>query len=100
MALDTLVTYAGIAVVFGAIKAKLKGQVTNLTGWVISICISIAVGIVTGYACDGFHLNQGVTFAFVAASALTAEGLATMIIGISDAAAEDPFGTIKKLRGK
>lgn len=96
---DNLLYYIGIASIFGIIKAKLKNTSSKLA-WCFSVFISISFAVIVGFVVEEFRLPQGIVFACVAAAALTAESIAAIIMGVGEAAKEDPLGTLKKLRGK
>lgn len=98
MAWENIIAYIGISVVFGIIKAKLKGVARGIMGWIFSVSVSICVGVIVGFALEAFNLHPGIVFAIVSAAAITAESIVISIIDIGQMFEKDPVAAFKRLR--
>lgn len=98
MSWESVMTYAGISAIFGFLRARFSPQKAQRIQYFISAMVSIPVGVIIGFLCEGFGFSQGTVFAIVAASALIAENIINVVLSFGKKFEQDPVGVIRKVK--
>ena len=98
MSWESVMTYAGISAIFGLLRARFSPEKAKRIQYFVSALVSIPVGVVIGFFCEGLGLGQGYVFAIVAASALIAENIINVVLSFGKKFEQDPVGVIRKAK--
>lgn len=97
-ALEKIAGFAAISFVFSLIRTLLGPHKKNPIRYFISAFVAVPVGVIAGYVSMDYGLGQGITFAFVAISALLSENIVTALINFGTELQKDPSEAINKLK--
>ena len=79
-----------LGLMFGFIRGMIKKDGLTVTGWVITIFISVNVAVIAGQAGEALELNNGLIYAVVAIASLISKDLASGLVMLGEQAARNP----------